>query len=58
MIKITIGTDGKKVYDEVCDENCTLKEVSLVLLKLKKIEQELIDMEFESDWEISEGDEE
>ena len=54
MIKIEIACDGKEVYDKFEEDKPTLKEVALVLLRLKQIEQSLIDKEFESDFEVSE----
>lgn len=52
MIKIQIFTDGERVTDEFNDNDCTLQEVAVALLRLKQIEQILIDKDFESELEI------
>ena len=52
MIKIQIVTDGENIADSFTDKNCTLQEVAVALLRLKQIEQILIDKEFDSKLEI------
>jgi hypothetical protein len=52
VIRIEILTDGENVADSFNDKNCTLQEVAVALLRLKQIEQELIDKDFESKLEI------
>ncbi|KKK40486.1 hypothetical protein LCGC14_3056300 [marine sediment metagenome] len=48
MIKIQIFTDGENIADSLNDKDCTLQEVAVALLRLKQIEQILIDKEFDS----------
>lgn len=55
MIEIHIKTDGEDIIDEFNESNPTLGEVSLVLYRLKQVEQQLIDKEFESKFEVSGG---
>lgn len=57
MIKINIMTDGKKIADQFEKKNTTLLEVGITLLRLKQIEQELINLEFDDDVSIEENDE-
>ena len=52
MIKIQIMTDGEQVADSINDKDCTLKEVAIALLRLKQIEQTLIDKDFDSELEV------
>ncbi len=52
MIEINIKTDGEDVLDSLNEEDCTLQEVGVVLLRLKQIEQKLIDKEFDSKLEV------
>lgn len=48
MIKIQIIADRNgKILDRMDDRDCTFQEVSCALLRLKQIEQKLIDKEFE-----------
>lgn len=54
MIKIIIATDGEKVLDTFKDKNVTLLEVRVTLLRLKQIEQKLIDKQFDNDFESEE----
>ena len=54
MINIQIGCNGKDVFDNFKKEKTTLNEVGIVLLRLKQIEHELINMEFESKFEMEE----
>jgi hypothetical protein len=49
MIKIVIATDGIDVVDNFEKKNTNLQEVGIILLRLKQIEQELIDIKFEED---------
>ena len=52
VIKIQIVADGENVADSFTDKNCTLQEVAVALLRLKQIEQILIDKDFESKFEV------
>lgn len=54
MIKIEIATNGEKIYDSFEKENTTLLENSLVIRKLEEIKLELLDLEYESEVEVSE----
>ena len=55
MIKIQIIVDENgKIFDQLQDKNCTFGEVASALLRLKQIEQILIDKEFEDDLNIKE----
>lgn len=55
MIKIQIIADeNDKIFDQFQDKDCTFQEVACVLLRLKQIEQILIDKEFEDDLNIEE----
>ncbi len=55
MIKIQIIADENgKIFDQFQDRDCTFQEVSCVLLRLKQIEQILIDKEFEDEFSIEE----
>jgi len=55
MIELTIKTDGKDVYDSYDETEPTIKEVGLVLLRLEQIKWLLINKQFESKFEVSEG---
>lgn len=52
MLKIEIKSKGNKVFDNFEWEKVTLKEAGLVLLRLKKIEQQLINIKFKPEFEI------
>ena len=52
MIKIRIETNGTLVADEFTKKKTNMTEVSIALLKLKQIEQKLIDMKFQTDVEM------
>lgn len=54
MIKIIIAVNEGKVYDQLEDIDCSFSEVSCALLRLKQIEQILIDKEFDSELESHE----
>ena len=54
MIKIVIAIDGKEVMDSFTKKETNLEEVGALLLRLKQIEHELINMEFD-DTEIRYG---
>ena len=53
MIEIIIKTDGVEIMDSLNDSDCTLTEVGVALLRLKQIEQKLIDKEFSNKIEIT-----
>ena len=52
VIRIEILTDGENIADSLNDKDCTLQEVAVALLRLKQIEQILIDKDFESKLEV------
>ena len=55
MIEIMIGIKNDHIADSFKKENMTMNEVGVVLLKLKQIEQELISIEWDNDFEIKTG---
>lgn len=56
MIKIVVATDGQKINDSLDIDKPTLKECALVVYRLEQIIQDLISREFESEFEVREGD--
>ncbi len=56
MIKISLGTDGKRVFDEMDIDKPTLKECSLIVFRLEQIKLELLARDFKSEFEVREGD--
>ena len=46
------------VFDQLYDKDCTLKEVSLALFRLKQIEHELIQKEFKDEYILMEEEHE
>jgi len=56
MISITITTNGEDVLDSFTKKNTNLKEVSVVLLRLKQIEHELINIDFEDKLRVDKDD--
>jgi hypothetical protein len=57
MIKITIETNGKKVFSRFEHENSTLIENSLAIRYLEEMKLKLLDeFEYKPEFEISEGD--
>ena len=52
MIQIIIKTNGEDVLDSFKKKNTNLKEVGVVLLRLKQIEHELINLDFEDDFKV------
>jgi hypothetical protein len=56
MIKITLGTDGKEIFDSIEIHEPTLKECAIINFRLDQIKQDIINREFESKFEVSEGD--
>lgn len=54
MIKIQIIADERGVMDSLKSEKCTLEETSVALFRLKQIEKQLIEKEFESIVEVKE----
>jgi len=57
MIKIEIATDGRKVYDSFKHKNTTLIENALVLRRLEELKLELLEIEYNSELEVSEDKE-
>lgn len=60
MIQINIKVSDGKVLGNLLDKDSYLAEVGAALLRLKQIEQELIDRKFESELELNKqkGDDE
>lgn len=56
MIKVTVETDGKEVFDSLEIDKPTLNECSLIKFRLDQIKQDLINRDFESKFEVREGD--
>ena len=55
-IEIQIKAQGDFIADKFNDKDCTLQEVSTALLRLKQIEQILINKDFESLVEVNNKD--
>ncbi len=55
MIEIMIGIRKDHIIDSFKKEDITMNEVGVVLLKLKQIEQELIDIKWDNDFEVKIG---
>ena len=53
MIEIVIKTDGNQVVDRLVKEKITMNEAGIAILKLEKIKQELLDIEWDTDLEIN-----
>jgi len=53
MIKIVIQTDGEKIFDSFETKETTILENAIVLRRLKEMERDLLDMEYESENEIT-----
>jgi len=56
MIKITIKTDGKDIFDSYEDKDVTLNECAIMVFRLEEIKQHLLSKEFENKFEVREGD--
>lgn len=56
MIKIAVATDGKKISDSIDIKKPTLNECALVCYRLDQIKQDLLNREFESEFEVRDGD--
>ncbi len=54
MIEIRIAIKDGKIFDQLNDKECNFGEVASALLRLKQIEQILIDKEFEDDFKAEE----
>jgi hypothetical protein len=54
MIKIQIATDGEEIAESFTTQKVSMLEVGVTLLRLKQIEQQLIDMDFDDDVNITE----
>lgn len=57
MIAIKIQSDGKDVLDSFIKKNVTIQEAAVVLLRLRQIEQKIVDMDFDSKIEITKDEE-
>ncbi len=55
MIEINIKTNGKEVLDDIKEDQPTLQETALMVLRLEQTKQYLLSIEFKSKWEIREG---
>lgn len=55
MIKITVETDGKDILDSYEDENLTLNECAIMVLRLEEIKQHLLSKDFENKFEVKTG---
>ena len=55
MIKITIGTDGKDIFDSYEDKDLTLNECAIMVFRLEEIKQHLLSKEFKNKFEVKEG---
>jgi len=58
MIKITVGTKGEDVFDCIEIKDTTLEECSIINYKLDQIKQDLLNLNFESKFEVREEDSE
>jgi len=56
MIKLLIQTDGKDIVDSFTEDRPTLQECSLIIYRMKEIEQYLLSKDFESKFEVKDGD--
>lgn len=56
MIKVMVATDGKKIHDSFDIEKPTLSECALIVYRLEQIIADLLDKEFETEFEVSSGD--
>ena len=54
MIKLIIETNGENIIDQLNNKNCTLLETSLVVYRLEQIKQELLEKEFEDEFNVTE----
>lgn len=54
MIEILIKIKEGKVYNKFSRKHLTFDEAACALLRLKQIEQELINLEFKNDLEVFE----
>ena len=54
MIKIQIIAEGEKVADSFSKKNTTLIENAVVIRRLEEIKQELLDIEYDSEFESQE----
>lgn len=51
-----VATDGKKIQDSLDVEKPTLSECALIVYRLEQIISDLVNRDFETEFEISEGD--
>lgn len=54
MITIGVCVNKGKVYDTFESENTTLSENALAIRRLEELKLRLLDIEYESDFEVSE----
>lgn len=56
MIKIKIESNGELITDEFKTKKTTLAENAIVLRRLEEMKRKLLDIEYESEFEIEEND--
>jgi len=54
MIKIQIAAEGEKVIDSFQKKDTTLIENAVVIRRLEEIKQHLLDINYDSEMEVSE----
>ena len=54
MIKIQILAEGEKVADSFTKKNTTLIENAIVIRRLEEIKQQLLEIEYDSEFEAQE----
>ncbi len=53
MIEIVIKMDGNRVLDRIEKKGVTMNEAGIAILKLEKIKQEILAIEWDNDIEIN-----
>ncbi len=54
MIEIKVVVNQTQVVDRIFKEKITLNEAGIAILKLEKLKQEILDIEWDNDIEINE----
>ena len=54
MIDISIKTDGAKVYNHLKNNETSLKEVAIAVYTLEQIKKQLLELSFESEFQLDE----
>lgn len=57
VIKIVINVENGRVTDGLTRTKCTLEEASTALFRLEQIKEELLHLDFKSDFEVHVGEE-